>query len=36
MKRFIRKWKKITLENIQRNRDISMVRILFDKKPAMI
>ena len=32
MKRFIRKWKHKTLENIQRNRDISMVRILLNGK----
>jgi hypothetical protein len=32
MKRFIRKWKHKTLENIQRNRDISMAHILLDGK----
>ena len=32
MKRFIRKWKHKTLENIQRKKDISMACILLDKK----
>jgi len=32
MKRFIQKWKHKTLENIQRKKDISMARILLDKK----
>jgi hypothetical protein len=32
MKRFIRKWKKITLENIQRKKEISMTTHIIGKK----
>jgi hypothetical protein len=32
MKRFIRKWKNMTLGNMQRKREISMVRYILGKK----